>query len=60
MVDECEGCVLWKTRPNCFYRRVDGCPCKTCLIKVMCKVPCDDLEIQGKRVVGNERTKYNS
>ncbi len=48
MVDECKGCILWKT--NCFYRKIDGCPCKTCLVKVMCIKRCHDLDMQGERV----------
>lgn len=54
MIDECEGCVLCYKNPGCFYDRIDGCPCKTCLVKVMCKKPCDDLEMQAKRVTNEE------
>lgn len=50
MVYKCDGCVLLKAEPTCFYRRVDGCPCINCLVKVMCKKHCNDLRIHGQKV----------
>lgn len=52
MVDECDGCVLSHKRSVCFYNKTKGCPCKICLIKVMCKKACEDLMFHGRKAEG--------
>ncbi len=47
MVNECDGCVLlsYYRGGDCFCNKIDECPCKACLVKVMCKEACGDLQI---------------
>jgi hypothetical protein len=53
----CEGCKGCSVRSGChenyksgnlrvYYKnRMDKCPCKTCLIKMICNKTCQDYEI---------------
>lgn len=44
MKNECDGCnSLPYIDPDCFYDKIDGCPCGRCLIKMMCITSCNDL-----------------
>lgn len=38
--EECEGCTVLKPSEECELKG-EKCPCKECLIKVMCSDPCD-------------------
>ena len=45
----CEGCTVYINEStmiqSCMpYNKTGQCPCSTCIIKIMCKVPCELLE----------------
>ncbi len=46
-MDNCKGCEVFSTDGNdCIFRSfrcwsVKKCPCRECLIKMMCKDPCE-------------------
>ncbi len=51
MRDECEGCSVLKPNEDCNLVNaviesnegiLKDCPCKECLIKVMCNIPCPE------------------
>ena len=50
MRNHCEGCYSYEEGDeiiNCEIapsNNISKCPCSRCLIKVMCKVGCDDFE----------------
>ncbi len=39
----CNGCLVYPAVTICFYNSIGGCPCKGCLIKMMCVRDCDKL-----------------
>lgn len=43
MENPCDGCRVTRLRADCYYSQLDGCPCTRCLVKAMCKSPCDEL-----------------
>lgn len=45
MDNDCEGCYTSSSFPDCFYSKIEGCPCKICLIKMICEHPCEYLDI---------------
>lgn len=45
----CDGCLVYPTLNNCFYNDIEGCPCKTCIIKMMCIRDCADLTAHTKK-----------
>ncbi len=49
-MEKCDGCVLLRKNRDCFYNKADGCPCKICLVKVMCNKSCGDLKIHFRIV----------
>lgn len=46
MDDEtCEGCTMFEKNEWCYivkHGREKNCPCRACLIKVMCYASCDE------------------
>lgn len=54
MINECEGCVLWEITEDCLHINIEGCPCKNCLIKVVCIIPCLDLKIHAAKARGDD------
>lgn len=46
----CDGCCTGIEFPDCVYTEVEGCPCKICLVKMMCHEPCEYLLTHVKRV----------
>lgn len=40
---ECDGCNVSYISSTCFASHIEGCPCKNCLIKIMCTNPCKEL-----------------
>lgn len=51
--DGCDGCLIYPTIDICFYSSVEGCPCKTCIVKMMCGKPCSDL-------IAHVKIRYNT
>jgi len=52
--NECEGCVIYNTEkglscPLIEYNEHINCPCRKCLIKVMCTTSCDEFIEYRKR-----------
>lgn len=47
--DGCDGCCLFHVADECFYNRNGSCPCKNCIIKMMCKKNCADLTAHIQR-----------
>lgn len=45
----CKGCLCACSNSYAFYDRIKEktiyCPCGTCIVKVVCRVTCEDLEI---------------
>ena len=44
----CIGCVMFKDGRHCPLVDVEkykGCPCRTCLIKVMCESSCEEYDV---------------
>jgi len=40
----CDGCLIYPTAVDtCFYNDIEGCPCKACIIKMICIKGCADL-----------------
>ncbi len=48
MDNDCDGCYTLSS--DCYYSEIEGCPCRICLIKVMCEKACEYLNIHLKRV----------
>ena len=49
----CGGCRLTQ-KSFCAIKRVglqDSCPCRNCLVIVMCEETCDELDKHGKRAL---------
>ena len=47
MYDECEGCVMFRKYKSCDViksGREKGCPCRLCLVKIMCNTACKEYE----------------
>ncbi len=45
---DCAGCItIWHVRlgKDCLCSVIDDCPCLHCLVKVVCKAICADLNI---------------
>ncbi len=59
-MDNCEGCLNYDPKINECHDRfpmLDGCPCRECLIKVMCKTACESflneiMDLQWKNING--------
>lgn len=45
MDNDCDGCCILNPKEECCYSKIDGCPCKHCLVKTMCEKPCVDFAI---------------
>lgn len=45
----CDGCLVYPAVKGCFYNSIEGCPCKGCLIKMMCVRDCADLIAHTKK-----------
>ena len=45
MENDCEGCVTYTLygHNECNDTETELCPCRNCLVKVMCGWACDDL-----------------
>lgn len=41
--EDCEGCNSHGNKECMWFEKHSTCPCSTCLIKMMCLVPCDLL-----------------
>ena len=59
IVDYCEGCETYLTKGgynDCSFH-VDNqegtCPCSYCIVKMMCKIPCDPYEEWVRVIEGN-------
>ena len=54
MSDEnCDGCVMIKDKGWCTIvanKKDNDCPCRTCLVKVMCENACKEYDIYVKGV----------
>jgi hypothetical protein len=56
----CKGCEFLMIIPiECLLTRIGiesipDCPCQTCLIKIVCKDPCDDL-IKAYKNIGEDQ-----
>ena len=55
MNNECEGCFTSISFPdisdsNCYYSKIKGCPCTSCLVKVMCIEMCPDLDAHVRKI----------
>ncbi len=53
MDDGCDGCIEFGHDSEvCFYNADyrKNCPCKICLVKMMCKKTCPDLRIHIKKI----------
>lgn len=47
----CRGCMLTRERGGhyskcsiklyCSLKEINSCPCQTCIVKVICNIPCD-------------------
>lgn len=44
MENECEGCVTYRDFEftNCIDAKIKVCPCRRCLVKAVCVIPCKD------------------
>jgi hypothetical protein len=44
--EECKGCTILDEAYSClwFHEDISQCPCSVCLIKVICRRPCDLLD----------------
>ncbi len=40
---DCEGCTIYYPNTMCPIVNVDYCPCRNCLIKVVCKSACPEF-----------------
>lgn len=57
----CKGCTLTRKRGGhysgcsirlyCSLKKVNSCPCQTCIIKVMCTTPCESYN-NYKNILG--------
>ncbi len=45
MDNDCDGCCILNLKKECCYSKIDDCPCKICLVKVMCEKPCVHFRI---------------
>lgn len=56
---ECEGCSVYGVAPDCFAADIEGCPCKSCLVKVTCLKPCENLgeHLNKAKAAQKERRK---
>lgn len=43
MSDDCDGCTIYYPDTVCPIVDNDYCPCRNCLIKVVCKAACSDF-----------------
>lgn len=50
MDDDCDGCCISDPKKECWYSQIDGCPCKPCLIKMMCQKPCAHFRIHQSNI----------
>jgi len=54
MSDEnCDGCVIFKDGKRCSLVNIGkdkDCPCRICLVKVMCGYSCKEYDIYVERV----------
>jgi hypothetical protein len=39
----CEGCLVYELNKIGCRSYKDNCPCRSCLIKMMCSILCDDF-----------------
>lgn len=49
MKNECDGCINMDITDDCHHDRLENCPCKNCLVKVMCTIGCPDLIAHSKK-----------
>ncbi len=60
---ECEGCNIYYITSPCFASLIEGCPCKSCLVKIVCRTNCEDLGEhlnKAKAVQKEQRKKENN
>ncbi len=50
MITECDGCVNMDISDDCRHNRVENCPCKNCLVKVVCTLGCPDLTAHSRKI----------
>lgn len=57
METNCEGChiVTPKSKSYCCYSKIKGCPCASCLVKMVCRNGCSDLAAHWNKIVGHEK-----
>lgn len=41
--DDCEGCTIYYPKTMCPIVDVDYCPCRNCLVKVVCNSACPEF-----------------
>lgn len=54
----CEGCIIFRKNEWCYIirkGREKNCPCRSCLVKAMCIVSCDEYSTY---VEGQDKTKF--
>lgn len=57
IIGSCDGCVdnspnngAYNGIPDCYRKKlIESCPCKICLIKVMCNKACEEFVEYSKR-----------
>ena len=53
--NDCRGCRIAESRSKCCYAKIKGCPCASCLIKMICRKGCDDLATHWHKVTNYEK-----
>lgn len=55
--ESCDGCIMFVDKEWCTLVMTENninCPCRSCLIKVMCRVACEEYERYVGRWIDNE------
>ena len=47
MESDCEGCLTYRNFQynKCVDTKIERCPCRNCLVKVVCEWACDKLRM---------------
>lgn len=51
MNDDCEGCHVKVWKSDCYHAEIDNCPCRGCLISMICEKPCDKLRTHWGKAI---------
>ncbi len=51
MRNECDGCRTYQNfqHGKCADTKIEHCPCRNCLVKVMCDWACNKLQLHWER-----------